>query len=85
MVTGYRPASPGALVKNLLLGYAVRLNGPMFPTTPGFDEKLPAYPFDPERAKSAGDQIVAFDIERDICRGRHVPANKTRGKSATGP
>ncbi len=40
-----------ALVKNLLLGYAVRLNGPMFPTTPGYDEKQPAYPYDPERAK----------------------------------
>jgi len=40
-----------ALVKNLLLGYAVRLNGPMFPTTPGYDEKQPAYAYDPERAK----------------------------------
>jgi len=40
-----------AMVKNLLLGYAVRLNGPMFPTTPGYDEKQPAYPYDPERAK----------------------------------
>jgi len=40
-----------ALVKNLLLGYAVRLNGPMFPTTPGYDEKQPPYPYDPERAK----------------------------------
>src|SRR5438445_724493 len=55
-----------ALVKNLLLGYAVRLNGPMFPTTPGFDEKLPAYPYDPERAKRMLAQAGypgGFDVE----------------------
>jgi peptide/nickel transport system substrate-binding protein len=39
------------IVKNLLLGYAVRLNGPFFPTTPGYDPNLKPYPYDPERAK----------------------------------
>ena len=55
-----------ALVKNLLLGYAVRLNGPMFPTTPGYDEKLPAYPYEPERAKRMLAQAGypgGFDVE----------------------
>ncbi|HXA96682.1 MAG TPA: ABC transporter substrate-binding protein [Candidatus Dormibacteraeota bacterium] len=55
-----------ALVKNLLLGYAVRLNGPFFPTTPGYDEKLPAYAYDPERAKRMLAQAGypgGFDVE----------------------
>ena len=55
-----------ALVKSLLLGYAVRLNGPMFPTTPGYDDKLPAYAYDPERAKRMLAQAGypnGFDVE----------------------
>jgi peptide/nickel transport system substrate-binding protein len=38
-------------VKSLLLGYAVRLNGPFFPITPGYDASLKPYPYDPDRAK----------------------------------
>jgi len=55
-----------ALVKNLLLGYAVRLNGPLFPTTPGFNEKIPAYPYDSDRAKKMLAQAGypnGFDVE----------------------
>jgi peptide/nickel transport system substrate-binding protein len=40
-----------AIVKNLLLGYGVRLNGPFFPVTPGYDPALTPYAFDPDRAK----------------------------------
>ena len=40
-----------AIVKSLLLGYAVRLNGPFFPTTPGYDAKLKPYAYDPDQAK----------------------------------
>jgi len=40
-----------AIVKNLLLGYGVRLNGPFFPVTPGYDPNVKPYPFEPERAK----------------------------------
>jgi peptide/nickel transport system substrate-binding protein len=55
-----------AMVKNLLLGYAVRLNGPMFPTTPGYDDKQPAYAYDPDRAKRLLAQAGypnGFDVE----------------------
>ena len=55
-----------ALVKNLLVGYAVRLNGPLFPTTPGFNEKIPAYPYDSDRAKKMLAQAGypnGFDVE----------------------
>jgi len=55
-----------ALVKSLLLGYAVRLNGPFFPTTPGYDEKIPAYPYDPERARRMLAQAgypAGFDVD----------------------
>jgi peptide/nickel transport system substrate-binding protein len=40
-----------AIVRDVLGGQAVRLNGPMFPTMVGYDPKLKAYPYDPERAK----------------------------------
>ena len=39
------------IVKNLFLGLAVRLNGPFFTVTPGFDRTLASYPYDPARAK----------------------------------
>jgi peptide/nickel transport system substrate-binding protein len=55
-----------AMVKNLLLGYAVRLNGPMFPTTPGYDDKQPPYAYDPDRAKRLLAQAGypnGFDVE----------------------
>jgi ABC-type transport system substrate-binding protein len=39
------------IVKSLLLGYGVRLNGPFFPVTPGYDAHLKPYAYDPDRAK----------------------------------
>jgi peptide/nickel transport system substrate-binding protein len=40
-----------SIVKNLFLGLAVRLNGPFFTVTPGYDRSLAPYPYDPERAR----------------------------------
>jgi peptide/nickel transport system substrate-binding protein len=55
-----------AIVKSLLLGYAVRLNGPFFPTTPGYDPGLKHYPYEPDRAKRMLAQAGypgGFDVE----------------------
>lgn len=54
------------IVKNLLLGYGVRLNGPFFPVTPGYDASLKPYAHDPERAKKLLAQAGypnGFDVE----------------------
>lgn len=40
------------IVKNLFGGRAVRLNGPFFPVTPGYDPSIPPYSYDPARARS---------------------------------
>src|SRR5579864_2199841 len=40
-----------SIVKNLFLGYAVRLNGPFFTITPGYDPSLAPYAYDPAKAK----------------------------------
>lgn len=55
-----------AIVKSLLLGYGVRLNGPFFPVTPGYDASLAPYPYDPDRAKRMLAQAGypnGFDVE----------------------
>jgi len=40
-----------SIVRNLLRGLATRLNGPFFPATPGYDTSIPAYAYDPQRAR----------------------------------
>jgi peptide/nickel transport system substrate-binding protein len=40
-----------AIVRDVLGGQAVRLNGPMFPTMIGYDPTLKPYAYEPERAK----------------------------------
>lgn len=40
-----------SIVKNLFLGYAVRLNGPFFTVTPGYDPSVPPYAYDLAKAK----------------------------------
>jgi peptide/nickel transport system substrate-binding protein len=55
-----------SIVKSLLLGYGVRLNGPFFPVTPGYDATLKPYPYEPDRAKRMLAQAGypnGFDVE----------------------
>ena len=40
-----------SIVKNLFLGFAIRLNGPFFTVTPGYDPSLPPYAYNPTKAK----------------------------------
>jgi peptide/nickel transport system substrate-binding protein len=40
------------IVKNLFGGRAIRLNGPFFPVTPGYDPSISPYPYDPARARA---------------------------------
>jgi hypothetical protein len=51
-----------AIVKNLLLGYAVRLNGPFFPTTPA-TTRPQALPYDPDApARGVAGYAAGFDV-----------------------
>lgn len=39
-------------IQTIMLGFAMPLNGPVYPTLPEYDKTLPAYDFNPEKARN---------------------------------